>query len=68
MEEKRCPEPGCGGVLEQEKNANKRIQQIFVCVKCDGRYYLENGKFFKTKDCVVRMEKAKKRAECGCIF
>jgi biopolymer transport protein ExbD len=67
MEEKRCPEAGCGGVLEQEKNANKRTQ-IFVCVKCDGRYYLEKGKLLKTKDCEERMKKTKNRVECGCTF
>lgn len=56
MEEKQCPELGCGGRLEQEENANKWTQ-IFVCSKCGKRYRMEdNKKLQKTKGCVERIK------------
>lgn len=56
MEEKKCPEPGCGGVLEQEKNANIRIQQIFVCVKCGARYKTMGNNLKKMEGRVERIK------------
>lgn len=48
MEEKKCPEAGCGGVLKKEENASKWIN-ILVCSNCGKRYKMENNKLQKTK-------------------